>query len=102
MYQRSCDQFLGVPFNIASYALLTHMIAQVIGASVGELIMVFGDSHIYMDHIPMVKEQLTREAFPLPSLWINPTITDIDGFTMNDFRLDNYQHHPEIKAKMSV
>ena len=102
MYQRSCDMFLGVPFNIASYALFTHMIAQVCGLGVGEFILTMGDAHIYKDHVEQVKEQLTRDEYPLPSLWLNPTVTDIDSFTMDDIRLDNYQSHGTISAKMAV
>jgi thymidylate synthase len=102
MYQRSCDMFLGVPFNIASYSLLTHMIAQVCGLDVGEFVHVLGDAHIYLDHVEQVKEQLTREPLPAPTLWLNPDITDITRFTMADIRLDNYQSHEAIRAKMAV
>lgn len=102
MYQRSCDMFLGVPFNIASYSLLTHMIAQVCGLGVGEFVHVLGDAHIYTNHIEQVKEQLSRTTLPLPALWINPDIKDIDKFTMADIRLDNYQSHSAIKAEMAV
>jgi len=102
MYQRSCDMFLGIPFNIASYALFTHMIAQVCGLGVGEFILTMGDAHIYKDHIEQVKEQLTRDEYPLPSLWLNPEVADIDSFTMDDIRLDNYQSHGTISAKMAV
>lgn len=102
MYQRSCDMFLGVPFNIASYSLLTHMIAQVCGLSVGEFVHVLGDAHIYENHVEQVKEQLSREPLPAPKLWINPEVTDITKFTMEDFRLDGYEHHPPIKAPMAV
>lgn len=102
MYQRSCDMFLGVPFNIASYSLLTHMIAQVCGLGVGEFVHVLGDAHIYSDHVEQVKEQLEREPFPLPTLWINPEVKDITKFTMEDFRLDRYDYHPPIFAKMAV
>jgi len=102
MYQRSVDVFLGLPFNIASYALLTHMIAQVCGLGVGELIISTGDTHIYSDHIEQVKEQLARTEYPLPTLYLNPIVTDIDKFTMSDIRLDNYQSHDSIKAKMAV
>lgn len=102
MYQRSCDMFLGVPFNIASYSLLTHMIAQVVGLGVGEFVHVLGDAHIYSDHVEQVKEQLSREPLPLPTLWINPDIKDITKFTMEDFRLDGYNYHPPIKANMAV
>jgi thymidylate synthase len=102
MYQRSQDVFLGAPFNYASYALLTHMIAQVCGYGVGELIISTGDTHIYVNHIEQVKEQLTREEYPLPKLWLNPDITDIDKFTMNDIKLIGYQSHGQLKAPMAV
>ena len=102
MYQRSCDMFLGVPFNIASYSLLTHMIAQVCGLGVGEFVHVLGDAHIYLDHVEQVKEQLEREPLPAPQLYLNPEITDITKFTMADVRLENYQSHEAIRAKMAV
>jgi len=102
MYQRSCDMFLGVPFNIASYSLLTHMIAQVCGLQVGEFVHVLGDAHIYLNHIEQVNEQLKREPLPAPRLWLNPEITDITKFTMADIRLENYQSHEAIRAKMAV
>ena len=102
MYQRSCDMFLGVPFNIASYSLLTHMIAQVCDLGVGEFVHVLGDAHIYLDHIEQVKEQLQREPFPAPQLWLNPEIKDITKFTMDDIRLEEYQSHSSITAKMAV
>jgi thymidylate synthase len=102
MYQRSCDMFLGVPFNIASYSLLTHMIAQVCDLGVGEFVHVLGDAHIYLDHIEQVKEQLQREPFPAPQLWLNKTVKDITKFTMDDIQLHYYQHHDPIKAKMAV
>lgn len=102
MYQRSCDMFLGVPFNIASYSLLTHIVAQVCGLGVGEFVHTLGDAHIYSDHVEQVKEQLSREPLPLPTLWINPDVHDIDKFTMEDFRLDGYNCHPPIKANMAV
>lgn len=102
MYQRSCDMFLGVPFNIASYSLLTHMIAQVCGLGVGEFIHTLGDAHIYVNHVEQVQEQLSRKPLPLPTLWINPDVTDITKFTMEDFRLDGYECHPPIKAPMAV
>jgi thymidylate synthase len=102
MYQRSCDLFLGVPFNIASYSLLTHMVAQVCGLGVGEFVHVLGDAHIYLNHVDQVKEQLQREPLPAPQLWINPDVTDITNFTMKDFRLDGYQSHGTIKAPMAV
>jgi thymidylate synthase len=102
MYQRSVDVFLGLPFNIASYALLTHMIAQVCDLSVGELIISTGDTHIYLDHVEQVKEQLAREPFEPPQLWLNTEVKDIDRFTMDDIKLNNYQSHGAIKAKMAV
>jgi len=102
MYQRSCDMFLGVPFNIASYSLLTHMIAQVCGLGVGEFVHVLGDAHIYMTHVEQVKEQLNREPLPAPQLWLNPDITDITKFTMSDVRLEGYTSHSAITAKMAV
>ena len=102
MYQRSCDMFLGVPFNIASYSLLTAMIAQVCGLQVGEFVHVLGDAHIYLNHVGQVKEQLTREPLPAPTLWLNPDITDITRFTMADIRLDNYTSLSSISADMAV
>jgi thymidylate synthase len=102
MYQRSCDMFLGVPFNIASYSLLTAMIAQVCGLKVGEFVHVLGDAHIYLNHVEQVKEQLTREPLPEPTLWLNPDITDINKFTMDDIKLVGYQSHGTIKAPMAV
>ena len=102
MYQRSVDTFLGLPFNIASYALLTHMLARVSNLGVGELIISTGDTHIYQNHVEQVKEQLTREEYPLPKLWLNPDIKDIDKFTMDDIQLVDYQSHGTIKAEMAV
>ena len=102
MYQRSCDMFLGVPFNIASYSLLTHMISQVCGLEAGEFVHVLGDAHIYLNHVEQVKEQLGREPLPLPTLWINPAVKDITKFTMEDFRLDGYNSYEAIKAPMAV
>jgi thymidylate synthase len=102
MYQRSQDVFLGAPFNYASYALLTHMIAHVCGYGVGELIVSTGDTHIYKNHVDQVKEQLLREPYPLPKLWLNPVITNIDSFTMDDIKLIDYQSHGPIKATMAV
>ena len=102
MYQRSCDMFLGVPFNIASYSLLTAMIAQVCGLAVGEFVHVLGDAHIYLNHVEQVKEQLTREPLPAPTLWLNPDIKDITQFTMVDIRLDGYTSHGAIQAEMAV
>jgi thymidylate synthase len=102
MYQRSVDVFLGLPFNIASYALLTHLIAHHLGYKVGELIISTGDTHIYKDHVEQVKEQLTREEFPLPTLWLNPEKTNIFEISMSDIVLENYQSHGQIKANMAV
>ena len=102
MYQRSVDVFLGLPFNIASYALLTHMLAQVCDLKVGELIISTGDTHIYKDHVEQVNEQLRREMYKQPTLWLNPDIKDIDKFTMEDIKLIDYQSHDTIKAKMAV
>lgn len=102
MYQRSVDVFLGLPFNIASYALLTHMLAHVCDLDVGELIISTGDTHIYNNHIEQVKEQLSRAEYPLPTLWLNPDIKYIDSFTMDDIQLENYQSHGTIKAEMAV
>lgn len=102
MYQRSVDVFLGLPFNIASYALLTHMLAHNCGYNVGELIISTGDTHIYQNHIDQVKEQLTREEYPLPTLWLNPQKTDIFSINMDDIKLDNYKSHGQIKATMAV
>lgn len=102
MYQRSVDVFLGLPFNIASYALFTHMIAQVCNLKVNELIISTGDTHIYSNHIDQVKEQLTRTPLPAPELFINPAITDIDRFTMDDIHLIDYQCLESIKAVMAV
>jgi thymidylate synthase len=102
MYQRSCDIFLGVPFNIASYALLTMMIAQVTGLRPGEFIHTLGDAHIYKNHIDQVKLQLTRDPYPLPQMKIKPEVKDIDDFSFEDFQLINYQSHPHIKGDISV
>ena len=102
MYQRSNDFFLGCPFNIASYSLLTHMIAQVCGLGVGEFIHSTGDAHIYSNHVEQVKEQLSREPMPLPILKMNQGIMDINLFTMDDFHLEGYKCHDTIKAPMAV
>ena len=102
MYQRSCDMFLGVPFNIASYALFTHMIAQVCDLEVGEFVHTLGDAHIYSNHVEQVQEQLTREPLALPKLWLNPAVKKITDFTMADIRLDDYQSMEAIKAPMAV
>jgi thymidylate synthase len=102
MYQRSADIFLGVPFNIASYALLLLMVAQVTGLQPGEFIHTFGDAHIYLNHIEQVKLQLTRQPLPLPVMHLNPAVTDIFDFKFDDFTLLNYQSHPHIKGEISV
>jgi thymidylate synthase len=102
MYQRSCDIFLGVPFNIASYALLTLMMAQVTGLKPGEFIHTLGDAHIYLNHLEQVKLQLARTPFPLPKMIINPEIHDILNFSFSDFSLQDYQAHPHIKGQISV
>jgi len=102
MYQRSVDLPLGAPFNIASYSVLTHMIAQICGLQVGEFIHVMGDAHIYINQIDGVKEQLSREPLPLPKLWINPGIKDIDKFTMDDVKLIDYVSHPTINFPFAV
>jgi thymidylate synthase len=102
MYQRSVDVFLGLPFNIASYALLTHLLAHHCGLKVGELVISTGDTHIYKDHIEQVKEQLTREPYPLPTLKLNQEKTNIFEISMQDIHLENYQSHSPIKANMAV
>lgn len=102
LYQRSADVFLGVPFNIASYALLTMMMAQVCGLQPGEFIHTFGDVHLYSNHIEQAKLQLTRTPFELPTLKINPNVKDLLDFKYEDFTLENYQHHPAIKAPVAV
>jgi thymidylate synthase len=102
MYQRSVDVFLGLPFNIASYALLTHMVAHVCGLTVGELVISTGDTHIYSNHVVQVKEQLTRSPTSGPVLRLNPDVVDIDKFTMDDIQLQNYVSMPSIKAPMAV
>ncbi|MCA9548086.1 MAG: thymidylate synthase [Myxococcales bacterium] len=102
LYQRSADLFLGVPFNVASYSLLTHMIAQVAGLQVGEFIHTLGDAHIYQNHVEQVRTQLARAPYPLPTLWLDPTITAIDDFEMDHIRLEGYRHHPTIKAQVAV
>lgn len=102
VYMRSADLFLGVPFNIASYALFTHMIAQVCQLDVGELILTLGDAHIYTNHVEQVKEQLSRKEFPLPTLNLNKEIDRITDFTMDDIELIDYQSHDAIKADMAI
>lgn len=102
LYQRSCDIFLGVPFNIASYALLTMMVAQVTDLKPGEFIHTLGDAHIYLNHIEQVKLQLSREPYPLPEMEINPSVKDINKFCYEDFTLKDYVAHPGIKGDISV
>lgn len=102
LYQRSADVFLGVPFNIASYALLTHMIAQVCGLGVGEFIHTTGDTHLYLNHIEQALLQLTRTPYQLPTLKLNESITDINDFKYEDIAIENYESHPHIKASVAV
>lgn len=102
LYQRSADIFLGVPFNIASYALLTHMVAQVCGLEVGDFVHTFGDAHIYHNHFDQVREQLTRDPMELPTLELSPDVTDIEGFTYADVKLVGYKAHPHIAGKVAV
>ena len=102
LYQRSADIFLGVPFNIASYALLNMMIAQVVGLKVGDFVHTLGDAHLYTNHLEQTDKQLQREPRPLPSIHINPDVKDILGFAIDDFELQDYDPHPGIKAPIAV
>lgn len=102
LYQRSADIFLGVPFNIASYALLVHMIAKICNLEVGDFVHTLGDAHIYNDHVDAIEEQLSREPLPLPQLIIHGDQKEIEDFNYEDFEIVNYNHHPSIKAKVSV
>jgi len=102
LYQRSADLFLGVPFNIASYALLTMMVAQVTGLQLGDFVHTLGDVHIYKNHIDQVKLQITRKPYSLPKMTINPEVKDIDSFKFEDFTLSDYESHPHIKGAISV
>lgn len=102
LYQRSCDMFLGVPFNIASYALLTMMIAQVCGLEPGEFIHTLGDTHIYHNHFEQVREQLSRQPLPLPVMKLNPAVKNIDDFTYDDFTLEGYESYGKLAAPVAV
>jgi thymidylate synthase len=102
LYQRSADLFLGVPFNIASYALLTSMVAHVCGYEPRDFVHTFGDLHLYENHIEQAELQLSREPKPLPRLWLNPLVRSIDDFSYDDIRLDGYEAHPHIPAPVAV
>jgi thymidylate synthase len=102
LYQRSCDIFLGVPFNIASYALLLMMVAQVTGLEPGDFVHTLGDAHLYSNHLAQARLQLEREPFPLPEMVLNPEVEDLFGFRFEDFELRNYRAHDHIKAAVAV
>ncbi len=102
LYQRSADIFLGVPFNIASYSILLHMVARATGLQVGEFVHTLGDAHIYKNHIEQVKQQLERKPYELPQLWVNPEVQSIFDYQYEDFKIENYQAHPHIKGAIAV
>ena len=102
LYQRSADVFLGVPFNIASYALLTHLVAQVCDLEVGDFVHTFGDAHLYLNHLDQARLQLTREPRPLPGLWLDPSVRTLDGFDIDHVKIAGYDPHPAIKAPIAV